>query len=290
MNIIVSANDGYINPLLTMLSSLFYYNKWCTITIHLAHSRISKSNLNRINRMIKEHGHKLIVYTVDVKIFQGIPVRHLSEETYYRLLTPYYLPKNITKALYLDADIIIRGSLQYLYQMDIENYYMAAIPDSQEDYFIQNFKRVHKMKEKKYVNAGVLLINTELLRSEIELIELIDYIKSNYKQLVYHDQDVINSLLNDRIKYIDKCYNYDTRFRSWNEVVKYIMLRLKEVVKKQDKIIHYQGPEKPWKKGYGGKYSGEFYKFAQNVPYDLGNIKIYNRFTWLYYVKKQMVK
>ena len=48
------------------------------------------------------------------------------ESIYYRLLAQNYLPKDLDKVLYLDADILCINDLQPLYELPLEDHLYAA--------------------------------------------------------------------------------------------------------------------------------------------------------------------
>ncbi len=55
---------------------------------------------------------------------------HTSVATYYRLRIPEILPQNISKALYLDGDIIVEQDLKELWNLDLSNAVLGAVEDA----------------------------------------------------------------------------------------------------------------------------------------------------------------
>ena len=73
---------------------------------------------------------KVMLYSLSRHI-QEVPLskQYGKPELYYRLLAPYLLPEEMERILYLDADIIINGSLREFYQQSIDGAYAAFVMD-----------------------------------------------------------------------------------------------------------------------------------------------------------------
>ena len=69
------------------------------------------------------------------------------------------------KVLYLDVDMIVRHSLDSLWDTDINDYAIAAVPDMDEQSHIESNRLPYPM-ETGYFNAGMLLINVDLPEPE----------------------------------------------------------------------------------------------------------------------------
>ena len=88
---------------------------------------------------------------------------HVTPTSLLKFELPNILP-DVDKLLYLDSDIIVKGDLEELFQIDIKDYYLAASPEiwrnldkywAGEDFSIENSF---------YFNSGVLLYNLNLMR------------------------------------------------------------------------------------------------------------------------------
>lgn len=158
-----------------------------------------------------------------------------------RILLPSYMPNELKKVLYLDADILVTTDLKELYDIDIENYYAGMIINNQPmTYEIYDFGE-------KYYNSGVILINLEKWRKDKIQDKMTTYLKENWSnfdyikpekgknfKFMYPDQDLINLILRDNIKTLDNKWNM--QFFAINSLVG-------EDFKG---IIHYIGAGKPW--------------------------------------------
>ena len=162
---------------------------------------------------------------------------YYSKSTYYRLFIPTMYPE-LDKALYLDCDIVINDSISKLYETEIGDNYVGAIPDQSVKYLSDEFKayvenRVGVEKYDKYFNAGILVMNLKKLREigfEEIFIELLSQIKFNVAQ----DQDYLNVICKGHITFIDE---------TWNQMP--LPVEIERPAK--PKLIHYNLSFKPWR-------------------------------------------
>ena len=185
-----------------------------------------------------------------------------SMATYYRLFLSRVLSDNIEKVIYLDGDILVMDSLQGLWNIDMSEKAIAAVPDSYNN-DITHYNRLRYSQEQGYFNAGVLLINLKYWREhKVENIFL-DYVINYPERLACHDQDVMNYVFKDvkielPIKYnMLNEYWFDVRYSliSW-EYEQQILDGQKNPV-----IIHFTCIPKPWYKNCKHPYKKMFEKY-----------------------------
>lgn len=286
MNILIALNDNYVRPTMTMLKSLFDSNSWGKIAVYLLYIDINDSNLKKMRTLTEESGHAFHpIYITDDRL-KDVPTRfHFSVETNFRLFAFEYLPKEVEKILYLDPDMIIKRSLKNFYTSDMKDYYYYAAPELIVDSHVQYIcKRYHLPKESKYVNAGVLLINLAAIRENEVAEEIYERLMSNVSHLKYTDQDYINIFCRDKIRVISSRYNVNCRFQNTEDKLLYPFEWLDEKINKKNRIVHYAGSNKPWNKGYKGKYGWDYYKYAFWLEdREFVANSIYNMMSGLYY-------
>lgn len=258
MNIVVTLNATYILPLKVMLKSLFD-NCSNSLSIYIIHSNISDAEINRLSEYVAKHGHTLHPLLVDDGIFSDAPVgSYYSKEMYYRLMAHTILPGHVTKALYLDPDILVLNPVEPLYEIDVENYFYAAAAHLKPMINYINKIRL-KTESNRYYNSGVLLINVERLRKEANISQLHNYIKKHASELILPDQDILNCLYWNKILPLNEyLYNYDARrYRSYLISSKG-MVNIDYIIH-NTVILHFCGKHKPWHKNYPYRF-GILYK------------------------------
>ena len=183
-----------------------------------------------------------------------------SPNTLFIVMPSQIFFPNLDKALYLDADLVINGSIEPLWELDLEGYYCAGV----DDIFIRriNYRKILELAEKDvYINAGVLLLNLKDLRKDKIQEKLLQHTSIYINRDRYQDQDAINCICKGKIKLIPNIYNFTT-----NETL-HTPEMLSDII-----IIHYTGSIKPWHQEYTWQVLKELY-----CKYNSSMNKIKNR-------------
>lgn len=130
-----------------------------------------------------------------------------SPVIFYRLF-PYKFFPTLNKILYLDSDTLVQGDLSDLYNTDISEYVLGAVPDmapvndssNANGQYVKEFAQKH-LNNGTYFNSGVLLINLKKLSKNEQLLK---NIQVDFK---YPDQNIINAALVDKIARLELKYN-----------------------------------------------------------------------------------
>ncbi|MCE5255216.1 MAG: glycosyltransferase family 8 protein [Spirochaetaceae bacterium] len=268
MNILVTLNSAYLRPVLVMLKSMFMNSQGEMFSIYLMHSSLKQQEIDEINDFVTKHGHILHVITVDDECFKEAPVvMHYSREMYYRLLAYKFLPKEVGKILYLDPDILVINNLHRLYDTDISDYLFAASYHRRMLSKEFNKVRLNAYDMQEYYNSGVLLMNVDRQRSEMDERKIFDFIARYKNRLVLPDQDVLNSLYSDSIRELNEVqFNLDTRFYRYNKLISNGGIDM-DYIFHNTCILHFCGKRKPWHKNYMGVFHS-LYKYYEKQAND----------------------
>jgi lipopolysaccharide biosynthesis glycosyltransferase len=159
---------------------------------------------------------------------------HISIQTYYRILIPEIFPE-LNKAIYLDSDLIIESDIGELWQININDYYLAGVDTSCFELTSVYKNRIGLNKNALYVNGGVLLMNLSAMRRDNIVKLMIENAGKLGDKVTWVDQDVINFSLQNKIKTLDVRFNWNHEFHE-----KYPQQTSKAV------ISHFSGIAKPW--------------------------------------------
>ena len=135
--------------------------------------------------------------------------------TFTRLALPIIL-EDKEKVLYLDVDAFVRGNLKDFYNTDLTDYAVAGVFEPK--------KSINRI----YLNAGVLLLNLNYLRTSGIWNKWLD-MANNQPALRDGDQDIINNTCQEKIITVSATYN--------SNIYTYDM---------PDPIIAHGTPIKPW--------------------------------------------
>lgn len=239
-----------------MLTSLFLNNPQEDFTIYLLHSRLKCQDINHMNEFIQKFNQNFTEINVSENTFDDSPTHmHYTKEMYYRLLAHQHLPKNIDRILYLDPDILVINPIHELYWQNVDNYlYAAANHDVFKATELNKIRFYPIKKIEAYHNTGVLLMNLESIRQEVNEKDILDFLKKYESLLVLPDQDIFNALYAEKIKTLDeKHYNYDARYFSFYKLSSLNEWNMDKVMNNTI-ILHFCGKKKPWHSSYNGEF------------------------------------
>ena len=196
-NIIISfsSNDWYAEHLAVAIYSLLkHLSEWYFAKIFILDGWISEKNKKLITSLWARFNNGEIEFILmDRSKYEWRNTKGLSQETYYRLELPELLPE-YEKILYLDVDIIVRGDISQLYNIDISSNSVWAV---REITTINYYTDLYNIKSPFWLffNAWVLMMNLKKLR-EINLKKsVLDFINTYNEKLIAYDQDALNVIL-----------------------------------------------------------------------------------------------
>ena len=171
---------------------------------------------------------------------------NIPVESYFRLFVPNVLSSEIDKVLWLDCDIIVADTINALWDEDISDYGVGAIPDFEHNN-VHIMNRLGYDATYGYFNAGVLLINVKYWRENNVIADFQDYIHNHFNELKFHDQDVLNYVFYHSKKELSIRYNFQMTFLYKNNFRNFSCKYFTQVDEyyQSPSIIHYTD-SKPW--------------------------------------------
>ena len=260
IHIACAADNKYTQHTVVMLTSLFENNKENEIHLHFFSADFNIENQKIIEKTVTKYQQKFSFYSLDAELFKDCYVSdHVSFATYYRIVIPNILVNQTSKILYLDTDIVVCKNLKPLWDLNIENYTIAAANEINFD----GPSRLGFDEQYKYFNAGILLINAKNWVS-VNLQEILfNYIKLHTNKLTFWDQDALNAnLYNKRLTLAPHWNQLSPVFEVNNDtLLKVYSADEIRILKTSPAIIHYSGSSKPWNYLNIHPFKGEYYKY-----------------------------
>jgi lipopolysaccharide biosynthesis glycosyltransferase len=264
---VVFATDNKFCPYASVaIVSLLENNKNESICVHLFSMNIASENLEKIELMISRYDNaQLEIHSVTNSSFEHFPDPGIySLACYLRILIPDLL-STVDKALYLDCDLTICGSIRELWNLDISNYSCAAVADAIYSYNATQAYLEYDYFSEGYANSGVLLMNLAYWRKNDIQNKLIDFL--NKHSVKYPDQDAINIILHGTIKFIHPKWNCHTGYFAFPPLVRKEQKQYIKSLWKKAIIVHYTGRVKPWFKECVNPYKHHYSKYKQITPW-----------------------
>ena len=259
MNILVTLDANYLEPLCHLLRSLQKTHPNRELHVYVAHASLTAEHFQKIQDAVGAQN-KVFNICVSEDMLKDAPVlKRITKSTYYRLFAAAYLPKDVDRVLYIDPDTVVLRDLSALYDLDFgDNLYAGCSHVGWFRNFL-NTTRLKMTRKTPYVNAGILMINLSELRKEFSAEEIFRYIEKNASKLLLADQDVLNALYFDRMLVLDEfLYNCDeSSFKRLCD--RYGEEQALDFVCTKTCIIHYNGKFKPWRTT--PVYKGELNRF-----------------------------
>jgi lipopolysaccharide biosynthesis glycosyltransferase len=215
LNIAYLTSDEYSQYCGVSLLSLLENNKnEEIINIYIYDVNIKDSNKSKLSDLAKKYKrhiefvkkHELVHSIVNPLGLSG----GLSNLIYlYIKCMPDYIFPVTDRLLYIDTDTIINGSLHALYNIDLGEHYIAAVPELTSRYVSSENKeiRLHKLF---YYNTGVILYNIPKIIEGNFSQRVFDSYYTCVKPLKLPEQSLLNwATTDDDVLPIHYKYNYN---------------------------------------------------------------------------------
>lgn len=136
----------------------------------------------------------------------------------FRVMLPELLP-DISKIIYLDADLLVNRDIKELWDIDIQNYCLAAVPDYSTVNGLETPYPVAKQEvpASHYFNTGVLCMNLDRIRAKGNMHEnILNYLEENQGARLL-DQDALNAVYGGETFLVDGSWNTFTHLIQYTQ-------------------------------------------------------------------------
>lgn len=253
MNILIYIDHTCIKQAVVMLYSLFTSNQG-EINLYVAYDDNRKTDDGAVEKTVRTLNDYAARWTL--KRFVAVPMSDVGD-----CLTS----EDIHRILYLDTDIIVKKSIEGLYNMDMTYTAIAVCEDMYSQINGEEGKKNRAslvMDDTCVLNTGVMLVNVDKLDTPADICELMGNRDDARKKktflkyaarCIYTDWDIYNvtplGYLMDKematsgmLAFADR---HDIDGLDWNE----IGIKFTDITKQIAEgaaIIHYAGTSKPW--------------------------------------------
>lgn len=266
-NIVIVANEAYIQHSAVMLCSLFETNRNKQFDIYLLTDGVKDETCSKLQGLCTRYNSRLFVKQPEIELgktlsinLKDLPIGQWSTMMYYKLFMPIMLPMKCERCLFLDGDMVINDDIEQLYNWNLEKSIVAAAEDIPD--CIEIKERLGLSQADKYINSGVMVCNLKAWR-KVELEKPIFEFVKKVSNVIVNEQDVIAMYFKDKLSYLPIRWNMTTFYFLRKPIIfnKY----LKELKQAQlfPGIIHYAAPIKPWFRDCMHPYRDQYRKFLK---------------------------
>ncbi len=240
LTLVLNCDDAYAMPLATTLRSVVEAmpGAW-PIDVRVMTNRFSAAHRQRVLESLPAGSVDLRWLSVDLERFESTStVAHISRVACARLLTADVLEASLERVLYLDADVLVTGSLLPLWRTPLHGAVLGAVVDDIDDGLqrsadeLREVPRVHR-----YFNSGVLLIDLRRWRDEGLSAKALRYLQA-HPDSPFPDQDALNVACDGRWTALDERWNFmQHRTIAWESIA----------VPERPAVVHFVTANKPWR-------------------------------------------
>ena len=263
MIVVFGCDQRFLPHLSVAITSLLNNNADTNISIYIIHSDISAEEWDKLIGLDLHKKHTFINAKVSGGELDDLVTRgQFTKAIYYRLLIETIVPDD--KVLYIDADVVVNGSLKVLWNLDITDTYLAAVEEP-----VYTNHQLEMLPDARYFNSGVMLINLKRWRKEFISNQVLEFIRTKTHTLIWLDQCALNAVINGKWKRVSPKYNLQTFIFEMDAELRerrYDFGDIQEAIK-NPVIIHYTGYSKPWHTLNEHPYKNKYWHYLRMTPY-----------------------
>lgn len=291
IHVVCATDNKYIPFCGITITSIFENNKFNNVYVHVFGSKLNSVNEDLLKKIGDKYEQKVVVCNFEEYISSEYastllqaaslhPKHHVSIVGYNRFFIAKILPDTITRAIYIDCDVIVCQSLEGLWEEDINNYAIGCVEshtviiDDNKQCCLQ--ANLNPLKDR-YFNSGVMLMNLTYWRQH-NLMEQCVFCVREMPDLSRKlcDQDILNYVLRDKKKMLHPKYNVQNLFFSDRRLLKNYSDIYDSV--EQRVIIHYLSSVKPWHRECDHPLKNEWLKYMSISEWN--NYRIRYKLNW----------
>lgn len=155
-HIALTGTPDYIPHMGIVALTVHEHNKDLPICYHFFINHLPEEEKANLQKAAASMDSPLETHLIDDSCFKPLLLSDGVAAFFYRFLVAPTIAPVADRVLYLDGDMLCRGSLKYLSELDFQGNAVAVVSDRGEQ---ANAKRMHTTR---YFNAGMMLINTRL--------------------------------------------------------------------------------------------------------------------------------
>lgn len=245
---------------ITLIKSVCFYHPH--VIFHVLNQDIHEEWFSILNQYLQQFKCEVVDVTVTEEHLQQFQPLNpsMTLSGYFKFLIPQLI--DAERVLYLSHDCIVNGVLDDLYEMDLTDVGVIAVPDLFLNH--ENVRHPQYPDLKPYFNGQVILFNVALWQQDSPLYPQLLRALQEQQNLSFADQDILNLISHNRWRPADKLYNLQVGVKRLFEEHNFPELGEEAINthKKSPLIVNYSYI-KPW------------HKWSEDTPYQ----ELY----WFYY-------
>ncbi len=203
----------------------------------------------KIEALVKEANCNITFIAFDIKLVDGLKdCSYLGPAAYYRLFVPELINVKDDQILYLDSDVLVRGSVRTLLGTALNGNVVAARPVYWTDQWKKLCVSLKRSEDIPYFNSGVMVIDLLKWRQENITEKTISFIREHPDRIRFADQCALNYVVGPSFKFLSPEWNVTMAYWQTKPTSDLDFAEYEDIVaaKNNPLLVHYNGPSKPW--------------------------------------------
>lgn len=261
IELVLASDENFVMPLaVTLFSVVKNLKPSRKLRITILDGGIGESSQVKLVQLIQSVKKTVEIHfkKVDYSNIKDLfTTKWLNFSTYYRLFIPEVLPETVTKAIYLDCDIIVNRCIGELWDVELGDQVLGAVDlmgvgmVSDSSGLPEIYQELGLEPKTPMFNAGILLINLRQWREENISVRVFEFTRRFSAYLRYADQDGLNAVLAGNWKRLDPRWNVQLgaiyNYGAWPESAHKVTYRAWASTSVTDAFIwHFVSHRKPW--------------------------------------------
>jgi lipopolysaccharide biosynthesis glycosyltransferase len=285
--VVASSDDNYAVPLHVMFCSLLHNtSRPDRFELFIIEDGITSNKKQALVNEVDALGARVTFLSVDQSDYADFPTQgHVSAPAYYRISIPELFDESVERAIYLDCDLIIKGDLQDLWEVELDGHAVAAAENIARSTHVKS-----GLPQADYFNSGVLVIDLVKWREQ-GIPEKIRAFKLEHPELIAtNDQCALNGVFRGHWNRLTPHWNMQSGI--YNETGQVKQIKEAGTFDKavwSPSIIHFIGWAKPWRLCFH-PLEGEYRRYLNMSIYKdmpLESTPAPDKYTWFKIFRKK---
>lgn len=292
ISIVTACDENYVRAAaVALVSAAASVGSRRKLDLYVLDGGVSDGSKAKLERSCAQFGRAVRWLTSDLRAIRDLPVsQHVSHSTYLRIFLAEVLPASVSRAIYLDADLVVTRDLSELWATPLEDAYCGAVQDAflpvldpavafdhplqcqvapnQDPRPIANYRELDLSGEMPYFNAGIMLVNVARWRRERVAARALDCLRANAQHVRYWDQYALNVLFAGQWSKVDARWNQSSdvfQLPSWQR--SHYSLAEFWQVRRDPWIVHFNNLPKPWDANCVHPFRGLFFQYLKETAW-----------------------
>lgn len=271
IHVAVSPSVDYLPHCAVMLESLFFHNKNEVFKVHvLWQSESPNDPIKKLEEFIESRKATCTVYGIGREYLDQLPGDSAwNNAVWLKILIPKVVYEK--RVIYLDSDLIIRSSVREIWGSGLQDNLLAAVQEViPAGWLTRTHKNVPKLglgAVSNYFNSGVMVMNLQAIRDANLDDQLLDYASDPYSEKAMADQDTLNAVIHGAWERLPLKWNVGYHFFKYRNFDSPLCSASFCEAVQGPAVLHFCGPEKPWKSSCRNPYRNEYIKHLRTTPW-----------------------